>query len=30
MVGAAVAKGSVMKCAGWDLGRENSCVNSSH
>lgn len=29
-VGAAAAKGSVMKCAVGDLGRENSCVNSSH
>lgn len=29
-MGAAAAKGSVMKCAVGDLGRENSCVNSSH
>lgn len=29
-MGAAVAKGHVMKCAAGDLGRENSCVNSSH
>lgn len=29
-MGAAVAEGSVMKCAVGDLGRENSCVNSSH
>lgn len=29
-MGAAAAKGSVMKCAVGDLGRENSCANSSH